>query len=280
MKKLCSLVSCLMVGISLSFAAKVDTVLIHSTVMNRDIKCVVVLPDSYAKGSQDYPVLYLLHGYSGNYANWVKHAPDFLKCVDQYNIIGICPDGNYNSWYFDSPVDSAVKFETYVSKEVPAYVDLHYRTKKDRKYRALGGLSMGGHGALYLAILHKDFFGAAVSMSGGVDFTPFPKNWDIAKVLGPYEQNKERWQLHTAQHLAGTLNNGDLALSFECGTGDFFQGVNRALHLKLTNLKIDHDYAERPGQHNWDYWNNAINYQMLFLHRFFESGKTAPSAGK
>lgn len=278
MKKMLSIAACLLVSISLSFAAKVDTVLIHSASMNKDIRCVVVLPDSYTNTAQTYPVLYLLHGYSGNYANWVKNAPDFIACVDRFGIIGICPDGHYNSWYFDSPIDSSVKYETFVSKEVPAYVDSHYRTKKDRRFRALGGLSMGGHGALYLGILHKDFFGAAVSMSGGVDFTPFPKNWDIAKVLGAYDQNKERWQRHTVQYLVGTLKNGDLAISFECGTGDFFLGVNRALHLKLTNLKIDHDYAERPGQHNWAYWNNAINYQMLFLHRFFVKNEQEPGS--
>lgn len=278
MKKMLSIAACLLVSISLSFAAKVDTVLIHSASMNKDIRCVVVLPDSYTNTAQTYPVLYLLHGYSGNYANWVKNAPDFIACVDRFGIIGICPDGHYNSWYFDSPIDSSVKYETFVSKEVPAYVDSHYRTKKDRRFRALGGLSMGGHGALYLGILHKDFFGAAVSMSGGVDFTPFPKNWDIAKVLGAYDQNKERWQRRTVQYLVGTLKNGDLAISFECGTGDFFLGVNRALHLKLTNLKIDHDYAERPGQHNWAYWNNAINYQMLFLHRFFVKNEQEPGS--
>lgn len=250
-------------------AAKVDTIEVHSASMNKDIKCVIVLPEDYGKTQTVYPVVYMLHGYSGNYANWVRNSPDFIASVDRFNIIAVCPDGHYSSWYFDSPVDSTSKYETFVSSEVPHFIDGHYRTIKDRSGRALGGLSMGGHGAIFLAIRHKDFFGACVSMSGGVDFTPFPKNWDIAKVLGPYEANQERWQQNTAQYLAGTLKNKELAISFECGTSDFFLGVNRALHLKLKNLKIDHDYAERPGGHNWQYWNNAINYQMLFLHRFF-----------
>lgn len=255
---------------SLAIGAKVDTVLIHSASMNKDIKCVVVLPDHYTHQNEQFPVLIMLHGYSGNYADYVKNSPDFIKSIDRYDIISVCPDGNFSSWYLDSPVDTASRYETFVSKEVPAYMDTHYRTKKDRKYRALGGLSMGGHGALYLAIRHKDFFGACFSMSGGVDFTPFPKNWDISKLLGPYKQNKELWQRNTVQYLAGTLENKELAISFECGMDDFFIGVNRALHLKLQNLKIEHDYAERPGAHNWAYWDNAINYEMLFLHRFFE----------
>ena len=269
MKRILGLMVLLTLSVSLGYAAQVDTIEVHSASMNKDIKCVVVLPDSYAKTKAAFPVVYMLHGYSDNYASWVQHSPDFIKNVDRYGIIGVCPDGNFSSWYFDSPIDPLVKYETFVSQELPDYIDSHYNTHKDRKYRALGGLSMGGHGALYIGILHKDRFGAAFSLSGGVDFTPFPKNWKIDKVLGDYDQNKEVWQRHTVQYLAGTLNNKDLAISFECGTGDFFLGVNRALHLKLKNLKIDHDYAERPGAHNWAYWDNAINYQMLFIHRYF-----------
>lgn len=269
--KISFFIACVLGVINGVFAAQVDTIIIRSESMQKDIKCVVALPDGYQDAKQAYPTVYMLHGYSGNYANWVKQSPEFLKAVDRYGIIGVCPDGDFDSWYFDSPVDPKSKYETYISREVPAYIEAHYRTKKDRKYRALAGLSMGGHGAFYLAIKHKDFFGACVSMSGGVDFTPFPDKWNIAEKLGPYSQYPERWQQNTAQYLVGTLKNKELAISFECGTSDFFLKVNRALHHKLTNLKIEHDYAERPGGHNWDFWNNAIVYQMLFLHRFFSS---------
>lgn len=252
-------------------AAKVDTLNVPSAAMHKNIKVVIVFPDSYFQQSQkQYPVVYLLHGYSGNYANWVHDMPNSLPAVERTQAIAVCPDGGYGSWYFDSPVDSTYRYETFVAVELPHYIDSHYRTIADRKGRAIAGLSMGGHGALYLAIKHLEVFGAAASMSGGVDFTPFPKNWDIAKYLGPYEDNKELWEKNTVQNLVGKLHNGELAISFECGVDDFFIGVNRRLHETLASQKISHDYAERPGGHNSTYWNNAISFQMLFFQHFFE----------
>ncbi len=252
-------------------AYNVDTIVVRSNAMQKDIKCVVVVPDLY-KNEQNkrFPVVYLLHGYGGNYAAWIKAAPHTGATADMAGAIIVCPDGNIGSWYFDSPVDSTFKYETYVSKEVPNYIDVHYRTINNRKSRAVAGLSMGGHGALFLAIKHPDVFGAAVSMSGGVDFTPFPNNWDIAKRLGSYLENKERWESNTAYSIVNNLKNDELAISFECGVSDFFIEVNRKLHQRLLDLKINHDYTERPGAHNWAYWDNAIQFQMIFLKHFFE----------
>lgn len=249
-------------------AAKVDSVVVYSNAMHKNLKCVVVLPDAYSS-NKSYPVVYLLNGYSGGYRDWLK-ATNVEKCVDEFGVIAVLADGGYSSWYFDSPIDTSSKYETFVAKEVPQYIDGHYFTIKDREHRAIAGLSMGGHGALYLAIKHKDFFGACAAMSGGVDFTPFPNNWDIAKVLGRYEDHKELWEQNTVNYLIGFLKDKELAISFECGTDDFFINVNRSLHAKLLSLKISHDYAERPGEHNWEYWNNAIQYQMLFFHDFFQ----------
>lgn len=257
-------------------AAKVDTLSIYSPSMNKNIKCVVVLPEKYVHATSaelqfaEYPTLYLLHGYSGNYSDWVRNSPNFLKSVDEYGIITICPDGGYGSWYFDSPIVPAYRYETFVSKELVAYVNEHYKVGKDRSKRAIAGLSMGGHGAMYLAINHLETFGAACAMSGGVDFRPFPNNWSISQYLGAYESNKDVWEKHTVQYLVEhALQNNLLAISIDCGVDDFFIGVNRQLHKTLVEKKIDHDYAERPGEHNWAYWNNSISYQMLFLHKFF-----------
>lgn len=254
-------------------SASVDTVVIYSHSMHKNVKCVVIMPDSYSNDSLHYPVVYLLHGWSGDYSSWVTYCPDLLKAIDRNKVIAVCPDGDYDSWYFDAPLDSTMKYETNVAVEVPAYIDAHYRTIKDRYARAITGLSMGGHGALYLAIKHKDIFGAAGSMSGGVDFRPFPDKWGIKKYLGDYSSHKENWDRNVVINLVDSLQNGDLKIIFGCGVNDFFINVNRALHQKLLDKKIDHDYVERPGEHNWDYWNNAIQFQLLFFHNFFVANK-------
>ncbi len=253
-----------------TYAAKVDTVSIYSASMKKNTRCVIITPDSYQKNSRNnYPVLYLLHGYSDNYSGWVTKAPNLKKSADENNIIVVCPDGGFSSWYFDSPVNDSFRYETHITREVLEYTDKNYRTVKDRKGRAVAGLSMGGHGALYLAIKHKELFSAAISLSGGVDFTPFPASWDIAKRLGDYQTHRDRWVQHTAQYLVHQLNNKDLNIVLDCGVDDFFIDVNRILHQTLTGLKIDHEYIERPGKHNWDYWNNAIQFQMYYLKQHF-----------
>ena len=237
--------------------------------MHKNVKCVVIKPDRYKKKKQRFPVLYLLHGWSGDYSNWVLKATGLLHEVDENGFLVVCPDGAYNSWYFDSPLDTTIKYETNVALEIPAYIDEHYRTITDRKARAITGLSMGGHGALYLAIRHENIFSAAGSMSGGVDFRPFPDNWDIKKVLGDYSTHAENWNKNTVINLVDSLHNGDLKIIFDCGVGDFFLQVNRDLHQKLLAEKIEHDYIERSGEHNWDYWSNSVKYQLLFFREYF-----------
>jgi S-formylglutathione hydrolase FrmB len=261
----------LMTGITGVKAAKVDTIAIFSNAMHRSYKCVVVTPDGYGKSNDRFPVIYMLHGHSGNYSNYIKKVPAIATLADTYKTMIVCPDGGFDSWYLDSPVDSTVRFETYVGTEVPSWIDSHYRTIADRKHRAIMGLSMGGHGAMYLAIRHQKTFGAAGSMSGGVDVRPFPKNWNLPARLGSYKEHPENWDRDMAVSQLDSLKNKELALIVDCGIKDFFIDVNRQFHARLLELGIFHDYIERPGEHNWEYWNTAVPYQFLFFHRFFEA---------
>jgi|SRR5450759_5197606 len=127
--------------------------------------------------------------------DWITKVPAIKEYADQYQLMIVCPDGGFTSWYFDSPVDSTIKYETYISRELIAAIDTKYHTIKDKKGRAITGLSMGGHGAFYLAFRHQDVWGAAGSMSGGLDIRPFPNSWDIPKRLGSYAApGRHDWQ--------------------------------------------------------------------------------------
>gem|GEM_PF-18047 len=250
------------------YAARVDTVLTYSPAMKKHIKAVVILPDSYT-AEKALPAVYLLHGYSDNYKAWITKVPQVKSYADQFKMIIVCPDGGFSSWYFDSPADHTWKYETYISNELVNWIDKNYKTIKQPAGRAITGLSMGGHGALYLAFRHQDIFGAAGSMSGGVDIRPFPKNWDLAKRLGTYAEFPERWEQNTVINLLHLLTPNSLALIIDCGTEDFFYAVNQELHEKMRYYNIPHDYIVRPGAHNWEYWEGAIAYQLLYMHRFF-----------
>jgi S-formylglutathione hydrolase FrmB len=262
-----------------AIAGNVDTIQIQSNFLKKATKFVVIQPSSQGQQRNQlntqarYPVVYLLNGYGGDYGQWPITTPQLKKTADDLKIIFVCPDGGIGSWYFDSPIDSSIRYESYITKELVPYIDANFSTKADPKSRAITGLSMGGHGALYLAIRHSDLFGAAGSTSGGVDFRPFPNRWDIKKALGEYEQNKERWYDYTVMRQVELLKNKQLAMIIDCGIDDFFMPMNRALHEKLLQLKIDHDYIERPGEHNHAYWRSSIDFQILFFHHFFQKNK-------
>ncbi|WP_025761783.1 alpha/beta hydrolase [Dyadobacter tibetensis] len=250
--------------------AQIDTITTYSKAMKKEIKAVVITPDSYNKKGPKLPVVYLLHGYSDRYDGWLKKGKGFEIAADTHQIIIVCPDGNVSSWYWDSPVDPEWQYETYVSLELPAQIDQHYNTIPKREGRAITGLSMGGHGALFLAIRHQDVFGAAGSMSGGVDIRPFPKNWEMSKKLGTYAENPSRWEQHTVMNQLHLLVPNGLALIIDCGVDDFFFAVNEKLHQELRYRNIPHDYISRPGSHTWPYWKNALQYQMLFMRNYFD----------
>jgi S-formylglutathione hydrolase FrmB len=259
------LFSCLV--FSNAHASKTDTVSTYSAAMKKNIKAVIITPNNYSR-SKAYPVVYLLHGYSGNYASW-SESQAVIQSADIYDQIIVCADGGFSSWYWDSPIDSAFKYETYISRELVAWVDNNYSTVKSPKGRAISGLSMGGHGALYLAIKHPDVFGATGSMSGGVDIRPFPFNWDMAKRLGSYAGHPEVWEKNTVINLLYLIEPNKLKIIIDCGTEDFFLNVNNELHRQLLYRNIAHDYIVRPGGHTWDYWKNAVQYQLLFFHNYF-----------
>jgi len=252
-------------------AAEVDTIQTFSPAMNKKIKAVVILPQTYKKSKGNYPVVYLLHGYGGRYSSFINTIPALKEYADSFNIILVSPDSNVGSWYFDSPVDANWKYETYTATELVNWIDNHYKTIKDRKGRGITGFSMGGHGAMYLSFKHQDVYGVAGSMSGGVDFRPFPRNWEIAKRLGSYAEYPERWNANTVINMIDLLKPGSLELIIDCGTADFFFEVNNNFHQKLLEYKIPHDYIVRPGAHDWSYWENAIAYQLYFMNKYFKS---------
>jgi S-formylglutathione hydrolase FrmB len=255
---------------ALVFASSVDTVMVVSQSMSKSIPNIVIVPDNYTIQKEGYDVLYLLHGAGGDYTDWVSKAPNIKKYADLYNIIIVCPDGENTSWYFDSPIDQQMKYETYLSKELIEAIDKKYNTSAKKSGRAITGLSMGGHGAFYLAFKHQDIWGAAGSMSGGLDIRPFPGSWDISKRLGKYSENQNLWESNTVINMVNMLEGDNLKLIFDCGVNDFFYEANNRLHQKLVERNIPHDYIERPGSHNWNYWSNSIKYQLLFFNDYFK----------
>ena len=172
-----------------------EDIIVHSDAMDKDIHNLIMLPESY-DGQRSFPVVYLLHGHNMKYHEWLRVQRELPQLATRHGVILVCPDGA-NSWYWDSPINPAMRYETYVARELPQHIQKRYKAIDDKDARAITGLSMGGHGALWLAIRHQDVFGSCGAMSGGVDIRPFPNKWNMADSLGAYKDNPQRWNEHT-----------------------------------------------------------------------------------
>ena len=260
------------------FAADVVEVEFQSPSLGIAKKMMVVLPAGYkADAAAAYPVAYFLDGYAGSHARWVKETP-LVEMADKYGIIAVCPNGTKNSWYFDSPVRPENKYESFIFKDVVGYVDQHYKTRAVPAGRAITGLSMGGHGAMFVGLRHPEVFGAVAAMSGGLDIRPFPDKWNIKDWLGDIKTHPENWESGTVFNVVDGVKPGVQRILFDCGKSDFFLGVNRKTHEKMVKLGIPHLYEEYPGAHNWAYWKPAVKRHMAFFDAFFRGDAPAVAA--
>ncbi len=247
-----------------SHAAVTDTLEVWSNAMKKNIQVIVILPDI----TQPFPAVYLLHGYGGDALTWLSVTkPDLPMLADSLQVAFICPDGR-NSWYFDSPADPSSRYETFVTQELIEYVDSAYNTIAHRSGRAISGYSMGGHGALWCAIRHQDTYCAAASLSGCVDLTGYPNNWEISKVLGSYDENERLWRESSPINLIQDIGD-QLKISLDCGTEDFFSNDNLRFHNMLDAAGIEHCYYATPGEHTHDYWNKALDRALAFIAEAF-----------
>jgi S-formylglutathione hydrolase FrmB len=271
------------------FAATVDSIDIPSGAMKKTYKAAVVLPDSYKKNQSAYPVLYLLHGGGGHFRDWLTLTPDKMvvkNLADQYNLIVVMPEGETFGWYLNSPVNKESQFESYIIDDVIMHIDKTYRTVKDRKGRVITGLSMGGHGALYLSARHPDLFCAAGSMSGAVDLNWI--NWTIrpdflTRVKQGFQNligdttDMKLYAGYSVVNMADKMNTNNVKLIIDCGVDDFLVEANRELHHRLVYNHTPHDYTEHPGAHTWDYWQNSLPFQVLFFYNILKANGVAVS---
>ena len=244
------------------------TVQFQSQLVNTKLPYNVILPPSYrAASATRYPVLYLLHGFSGHYTDWATRT-NVADYAAQYRLIVVMPEGN-DSWYVDSGGVLADKYETYILKELIPDVDKRFRTIQSRYGRAVAGLSMGGYGAIKYGLKYPSTFVFAASMSGAFGVTRYTQNemggsnWEpFLKIFGPV--GSETRQANDLFEITRNLTAARIAslpyFYFDCGTEDAGQHVNpnRELSQLFLEKKIPHEYRELPGDHSWGYWDQQV----------------------
>ena len=245
-----------------------DTIKVPTRLLASPMDVTVIVPDAAAEGER-FPTVYLLNGYDGNHLAWTRSTrPDLGKLADKYGMVIVMPDGR-DSWYWNSPVDPKMQMEDFIANELVGAIDERYPTIPEAAKRAISGLSMGGHGAMWLAVHHPDVWKSVGSMSGGVNILPFVGKWRMADRLGKYEGNEKVWEEHTVINMIPLFKEAGLNIIFDCGTEDFFADVNNDLHKRFLEAGVKHDYISRPGNHSHKYWANSVLYHLLFFNEAF-----------
>jgi len=253
-------------------AASVDSLWVPGASEGEATFVLVIVPDREEPPEEGWPVVYLLHGYGADPRAMLEVA-DLPAAADRYGMAIVCPDGRPDSWYFDSPLDSTVRVETVLMHGVVPQVEARYGFRHDRSGRAIVGVSMGGHGALYLAVRHPERFGAAASISGVLDLTETTQPEALARRLGSFERYTGRWRGMSVLALADSVDPGDVRISIDCGLQDPFLAGNRRVHQKLLLRGVSHVYTERPGGHDRQTFAHALRQQLLFCGEFFGTAR-------
>jgi putative tributyrin esterase len=203
-------------------------------------------------------VMFLLHGLSDNHTIWCRRT-SIERYVEGLPLVVAMPDGG-RSFYVDAVEGPA--YGTALGIELPQMVGSYFPTKGPW---CITGLSMGGYGAIKLALDRPDLFRSAVSHSGAVQFGHLNEgrdeefNREFRRVVGPNPSGGP-FDLH-----ALVLKTENLpALRFDCGTEDFLLDANRDFHAHLVSNRIPHEYEEFPGEHTWSYWDEHVQEAIAF----------------
>lgn len=273
----------------------------------------VYIPAGYDGSTKRFAVAYYLHGLWGSEQDWLNQGRlgvtlDSLTAAGVPPMLVVMPDGD-DSWYTtwnhlgNGPACQAdttrkepaatycvpwPKYDDYIARELVAAIDARYRTHARRESRGIAGLSMGGYGAITLALAYPDVFAAAASHSGVVwplhaDTSSAPLDaatgWDrrqrfygalLPSITLAMGRDTLGWRSREPLRLArlARVRGRTLpALWIDCGVGDKYIGQNRRLHAALDAERIPHVWNERPGAHSWVYWRDNAAHSLTWLSR-------------
>ena len=260
-----------------------ESMIVNSSLMNRAIKYSIYLPPDYYTSNRRYPVVYLLHGLGDNEGSWIQFgevdriADAGIRSGELPPMIIVMPDAGV-TWYVND-YQNKVRYEDMFVQELIPHIDSTFRTRTQREFRALSGLSMGGFGSLMLAMHHPDLFGSCAALSAAVrtdeTFAAIPEeryNTVYGPIFSGSVKGQERltvtWKRNSPINLAKSAPEGDLTKVrwyLDCGDDDALTVGNAMLHLALLDRKIPHEYRVRDGAHTWSYWRTGLPDALKFI---------------
>lgn len=245
----------------------------YSPSVHDTMKVVVLLPSRY-DASLSYPVLYLLHGYGGNQNDWTRRT-GLVRYTSGLRMIVVMPEAR-NSWYVNSRTDPDARFENYIMDDLPRFINSHFPIDTSRE--AIAGLSMGGYGAMMLALRYPRRFLFAGDLSGAitipqiidsvqnnphfkVDRSQKPVMPNIIRTFGRNDR-RFREEHNVFCLLAHNASSSIPYIFMAAGIQDQHTAFLPTDHHFIDSLRargVMYEYHEIPGQHDWKFWDKELN---------------------
>lgn len=224
----------------------------------------IVFPDS-PDAPRPWAVYYLLHGLSDDFTTWMRRS-----CVERYTLgyplMVVMPDGG-RGWFTNALDGDAYEDDLLI--DVMGLIEKDFPVRSGRSGRCIGGLSMGGFGAVKLGLKHPKLFASVDSQSGVLGLV---RDMAEAKVLSPEAPRifgrSAKDGPEDPFHLVGEVDVKDRpALRLVCGEEDPFLAQNRAFRDRLRSLDWGFEYEEHPGTHTWSFWDRHLRGALDFHRR-------------
>jgi enterochelin esterase-like enzyme len=260
-----------------------DNLSLKSKILNMDRKYAIYLPPDYETSQRTYPVLYLLHGGGDDQTGWVQFG-EVQNITDKAirdgistSMIIVMPDANTGRRGYFNDVKGDWRYEDFFFSELMPFIEKTYRTKNEKRYRAVAGLSMGGGGSFMYALHRPDLFSAACPLSAATG----PINLAEAKTAlsrNPANAGLSDTAISTyfGKHSALAMVNSmadsvkkSVRWYIDCGDDDFLYEGNALVHIAMRKKEIPHEFRVRDGGHNWTYWRTSLPNVLEFVSMSF-----------
>jgi putative tributyrin esterase len=242
----------------------------HSAALNRDMQYRVVLPARIATGAK-LPVVYLLHGGGGGLRDWSNYSG--VASFSERGLILVMPEGD-ESYYVNAVEKPQDRYEDYIVNDLVADVESRFPVAVGRPNRAIVGVSMGGFGAVKLALSHPDLFVFAGGISSALDVPSRPfsikriQQWrHHSSIFGPWgSQARRNGDPFVLARSADPARTPYFFLS--CGEQEGLLAVNRNFVALLENRHFRYEFQVVPGGHDWNQWDKRLPsvFQSLWEH--------------
>lgn len=258
-----------------------DQLTLPSKILKSERKFAVYLPPDYETSQRSYPVMYLLHGSGDDQSGWIQFgevlsiADNAFKEGNATPMIIVMPDADTGRKGYFNDIKGDWNYEDFFFKELMPYVEKKFRIKREKRYRAISGLSMGGGGSFMYALHHPELFSSACPLSASTGPTSledlkFYHQRNNINVLD--HQAETYYKRHSTLALIDSIPSDQkkaIRWYIDCGDDDFLYEGNSLVHIAMHKKEIPHEFRVRDGGHNWTYWRTSLPKVLEFVSQGF-----------